>query len=390
MRHAEEQLFHDLRNAALVIRGASLQLSHARDTLTPDMLEHLTEMISRRSDMLVQLVGDLSLVQQVGRGDLQVARQRVDLADTCSYTLADLTDGARVEVDVPDDAAVLGDPVRVTQVIDNLVTNALRYGGAHVELSAVREGPLVHLDVRDDGPGVPADLLDSIFEAYSRGPDSARRGGSGLGLAIVRELCEAMGGSVAYDGSRGAHFRVTLPAVPVLDRLEPDRTTGHAVVFWEEAEEVAERVAAFAHTGFAAGEAVVLATRDAHTRLVFDRLERRGIDVAQVRASGQLVLLDADRIHHELRVGDHVDPGAFERLLSVPVRTVRARWRDLRVFGEIVDLYWRTGDDHLALETESCWNSLRARVPFTLLCGYELGEGAEHPASVCELHDAVA
>ncbi len=113
--------------------------------------------------MLVRLLADLSTSHLAGRGALDLTLQRVSLTGVCRELLAERQPraGARITVDVAVDALVVADPMRITQVLDNLVTNALRYGGPNVHISAVRAGASVHLSVSDDGPGVPEDLVDS-------------------------------------------------------------------------------------------------------------------------------------------------------------------------------------------------------------------------------------
>ena len=117
-------------------------------------------------------------------------------------------------MDVAPDAVVIADPVRVTQVLDNLVTNAIRYGGQNVHVSAERAGSSVRLTVSDDGIGVPDELVDTLFDAYVHGTASHALGGSGLGLLIVRQLCEAMNGTIEYDGTNGTRFTATLARPP--------------------------------------------------------------------------------------------------------------------------------------------------------------------------------
>ena len=126
--------------------------------------------------------------------------------------------GGQITVDVAEDMLVLADRMRLTQVLDNLVTNALRYGGPNVHVSARRDDTYVRLTVADDGDGVPEELLATLFRAYARGEASHTLGGSGLGLLIVRQLCEAMGGSVEHDGTDGTRFTASFPAVPVPTR----------------------------------------------------------------------------------------------------------------------------------------------------------------------------
>ena len=106
---------------------------------------------------------------------------------------------SRITVDVADDALVVADPTRITQVLDNLVTNALRYGGPDVQVRAVREGAHVILTVSDDGPGIPEDLVDTLFDAYVHGRTSHGLGGSGLGPA---DRAPAVRGDERHDRVR--------------------------------------------------------------------------------------------------------------------------------------------------------------------------------------------
>ena len=126
----------------------------------------------------------------------------------------------------------------------------------------------------------------------------------------------------------------------------------------------------------------------AHHLLLESALEELGIDPVAATVSGQYVPLDADRLHHDLERQGHIDRERFEVLVGATVEQVTSRWQKFRVFGEIVDLYWRRGDDHLALELEACWNSLRSRIPFPLVCGYELAPG-ESADRIHHVHDAV-
>jgi signal transduction histidine kinase len=106
------------------------------------------------------------------------------------------------------------DAGRLEQVMSNLLTNAYRYGGANVDVSAAVSNGRVTIRVADDGPGVEAGLEASVFEPFARGGQSQSFGGSGLGLAIVKSLCQSMGGDVVYErgADGGAVFAVTLQA----------------------------------------------------------------------------------------------------------------------------------------------------------------------------------
>ncbi len=390
MRDVDAELIHDMQNTAMVLHEAAAQLHENRTSLPPGVVAHLAEMMVRRSDMLVHLLTDLSTTHLAEREQLDVSLERVSLADICRELLAERRPGATITVDVPDDAVVVADPIRITQVLDNLVTNALRYGGPNVHLSAVRAGSSVRLTVSDDGNGVPEELVDTLFDAYVHGTTSHGLGGSGLGLLIVRQLCDAMNGTIEYDASQGTRFTATFPALPVpTAEIGADvADAGHSVAFWHTEERLGESLVAYVANGLAEGEAVLVAATPAHLRLLEEGLGAIGIDHAAATASGQFMRLDAHALHEELPGFHHIDREQFDALIGKTIEQVSGRWRSFRVFGEIVDLYWRRSAVNLALELESCWNELRAERPFPLLCGYELAPG-ESAAPICACHDTV-
>jgi len=392
MKDVDAELIHDMQNTATVLHEAASQLHENRTTLPPGVVAHLAEMMVRRSDMLVRLLADLSTSHLAERDELDISLKRVALADICQELLAERVPGAdaHITVDVAPDAVVVGDPVRLTQVLDNLVTNALRYGGPNVHVSAARAGSSVRLTVSDDGAGVPQDLVDSLFQAYVHGKASRSHGGSGLGLLIVRQLCEAMSGTIEYDGTQGTRFTVTLPALPVpTAEIGADVSgAGHSVAFWHTEDRLTESVVSYVANGLAEGEAVLVAATPDHLRLLEKGLGAVGIDLAAVTATGQFMLFDAHALHDELPAFHHIDRERFDALIGKQIEQVSSRWRSFRVYGEIVDLYWRRSEANLALELEACWNELRARSPFPLLCSYEVVPG-ENASPICACHETV-
>jgi signal transduction histidine kinase len=127
--------------------------------------------------------------------------------------------GHTLAADVPAELRVLGDADGLRRVLINLLTNAVRYtpSGGRVTVRGARAGAGATLAVEDTGVGIPADLLETVFEPYYRvpGAGSAAPAGAGLGLAIVRELVEQMGGRVRVQSAvgTGSTFTVSLPAV---------------------------------------------------------------------------------------------------------------------------------------------------------------------------------
>jgi signal transduction histidine kinase len=120
--------------------------------------------------------------------------------------------GAEVAVVVDDGLIVDGDPVRLRQVIDNLIANALVHGGSEVTVRAARREGAVHVVVSDTGRGIAPDQLDSIFAGVRLDADTS---GSGLGLALARAIAQAHGGSLVAQSApgQGAAFTLALPAV---------------------------------------------------------------------------------------------------------------------------------------------------------------------------------
>lgn len=393
MHHLEAQLVHDMRNAAAAIFGGAELLRTRSDRLGPGDTARLSEMIARRARVLLQLLEDVRVLDLIDQGELDVARTTIDCRTFLSTIATEQDTSKTVLSSAAPGAIAIADPVRLHQIIENLITNAVRYGGATISLDGSVDGHEVVLSVSDDGPGVPPALVESIFEEYARGETSGRHGGTGLGLSIVRQLTSTMGGHVAYRHDDGARFEVRLPravvASPASHRPEP--AEGHTVTFWHDEAAFVEVLADFAFDGLCLGDAVVLAVTADHLAAVRASLQGRDVDVDRAIRLGQLVTIDAHQARNAITRDDVVDPAAFRLAVEGRLTPVLGGWLRTRVFGEIVDLFWRDGDVQGALDLESCWNTLRSHRSFSLLCGYQLDEAtAARPTSLCECHDDVA
>ena len=213
-------LGHELRNPLAPIQTA-LDLMRLRDQ---NALDRERQVIERQVIHLVRLVDDLIDISRVTRGLVALKRQPVQIAEVVAAALemsSPLFEQQQHQVAVEltgEDAVVLGDRVRLAQVVGNLLSNAARYTppGGHITVSAARERGEVVLVVRDDGVGLAPDLMPVLFEPFVQGPRGSDRsqGGLGVGLALVRSLVDMHGGSVAAhsDGiGKGARFEVRLP-----------------------------------------------------------------------------------------------------------------------------------------------------------------------------------
>ncbi len=180
-----------------------------------------------QSERLSALVGDLLDLSRIDAGAAPLALTDVRVAELVGTAVSEALVGGRavrVVHDVqPADLTVRADPARLAQLVANLVDNAVRHSppGGEVRVVARRADDVSWwLEVRDEGPGIPADRADRVFDRFGSGGDSA--GGTGLGLAIASWVCELHGGSVAAlptePGTTGAVLRAVLPLQPPTTR----------------------------------------------------------------------------------------------------------------------------------------------------------------------------
>lgn len=212
---------HELRTPVTGIRATAEHLLRAGTTLAPADREQLLLTLVRESGRAGRLVDDLLLMARID-GGLQVERRRVDLLDLARQVTSARAQ-AHPDLDVRvagSSAEVEGDPDRLQQVLANLVDNAAHATGGtgrvDVEVSWSPDGGS-RVEVRDDGPGVPAADRERIFERLVRLDEARghRTGGAGLGLPIARGIVAAHGGTLTCEapppGATGAVFRVVLP-----------------------------------------------------------------------------------------------------------------------------------------------------------------------------------
>jgi two-component system, OmpR family, sensor kinase len=212
---------HELRTQVTSIRGfAELFRRGAGDR--PTDLATVMRRIEQEGERMGELVEELLLLARLDQG-LALEREPVEMAAVVEAAVdAAWASGPErpIDVDAHGPLVVLGAQSRLRQVVDNLLTNARVHTPAttpvHVRLAS--EDERVVLEVSDEGPGVPAEEADRIFERFHRIDRSRVRtqGGVGLGLAIVRSVVEAHGGAVAYRPrpAGGSIFHVTLPLAP--------------------------------------------------------------------------------------------------------------------------------------------------------------------------------
>jgi two-component system, OmpR family, phosphate regulon sensor histidine kinase PhoR len=214
-----------LSNAAHELRTPVTSISGYAETLLggsvdAEISREFLSTIHRNAQRITSLVSDLVLLDQLGGRDAAVVTRKpvaiAEVVDDAARTTKGIAPDARIDVDVPAELTVLGTREGLDHVVQNLVDNAVKYGGGTpVTVQARRDGTHVRIAIADAGPGIPKGFEERVFERFYR-VDSGRsraQGGSGLGLAIVKSQLEAMGGRVWLEHAEpGARFVIELDA----------------------------------------------------------------------------------------------------------------------------------------------------------------------------------
>jgi PAS domain S-box-containing protein len=226
-------LAHELRNPLAPIKNALHILRLRGDD--PAAAAKAREVMDRQVTHLARLVDDLLDVTRVSTGKVRLRAERLDLAGVARQAAADHraayeAKGVSLAVRAPDGPVwVSGDPTRLAQIADNLLTNARKFtpaGGEVVVTVGEGAGGGAALAVRDTGAGIDPDMLGRLFEPFAQADRTLDRtaGGLGLGLAIVKGLAALHGGTVRAESEglgRGATFTVTLPTLAGPEAPDP-------------------------------------------------------------------------------------------------------------------------------------------------------------------------
>jgi PAS domain S-box-containing protein len=218
-------LAHELRNPLAPIRNAALIARQAG--ATPAEIIWSNEVIERQVGHMARLLDDLLDVSRITRGNLEIRRTRVVLAavvkDATEMALP-LIDARRHELktELPRDEVWLDvDPLRIAQVLGNLLTNAAKFTdvGGRIEIRAARQGDAVEISVADNGIGLAPDALENIFQMFVQFGASLERteAGLGIGLALAKALVDMHGGRISAESAgvgHGTTIRVQLPLAP--------------------------------------------------------------------------------------------------------------------------------------------------------------------------------
>jgi CheY-like chemotaxis protein len=215
-------LAHELRNPLAAIRGAVHVL--CLTDLGKDKIAWARAIIDRQVGQLVRLVDDLLDVARITQGRIRLQLEPVDICavvDMAKELTVPLVSARRHNLSVSCPKGLLcvrGDAARLAQVLANLLNNAAKYTdvGGQIDLLVERDQDQVVVRVRDNGVGIPAELVDSIFDLFTQANRSLDRsqGGLGIGLTLVRHIVEMHGGSVGVTSAganQGSEFSIRLP-----------------------------------------------------------------------------------------------------------------------------------------------------------------------------------
>ncbi len=232
---------HDLRTPLVSIIGSATTLAGRDGRLSADDKEQLVQTILEEGERLNRFVQNLLDMTRLGYGALQLNKEWTDLREVAGRAIRRLDKVLRfhvLQLDVPPDLPVVkADPVLIEQVLVNLLENAAKYSpkGSRIVVAAAQEGAYVVVRVRDQGPGIPAESREAVFDVFYRVRAGDRQvAGTGLGLSICRGFIEAHGGNIvakAGPDGVGTLIEFTLPVepLPLVEEESVDRKGGKAV-----------------------------------------------------------------------------------------------------------------------------------------------------------------
>jgi CheY-like chemotaxis protein len=229
-------LSHELRNPLAPVRSAVYLLRDLNKDRNDVRMNEIIDMLDRQSRQLTRLVNDLLDVSRISSGKIVLKRERVDLCAVARHAAEGAMPGVegrnhRFSCDMPQkQVKVMGDFARLSQVVSNLLDNAVKYTprGGDIRLSVRAEAGLAVLRVEDNGRGIEPAMQPVLFTGTARSPESdgQEQGGLGLGLSLSRSLVELHEGTLeAYSEGKDKGSRFTM-RIPLVDEPQPEAGNG--------------------------------------------------------------------------------------------------------------------------------------------------------------------
>lgn len=205
---------HELRNPISVLLGLAQELATDYDGFSEIDRRDMAEVMARQADDASWIIEDLLVAYREDMTRVSVVSEPFDVVEEIERVLEGVDREIRLEVGERT-RMVLADPRRTRQILRNLVSNAVRYGGSTIEVETKRSESSIEIFVRDDGDPLDAAEAERIFESYERGSGLLDAKSVGLGLSVARKLAGLMNGYLVYRHEGGfSAFIVTLPAAP--------------------------------------------------------------------------------------------------------------------------------------------------------------------------------
>ena len=208
---------HELRTPLTTIYASAESLIEQSEVLDAEMRNELIEFMADESREMANMVEDLLVAARAEIGKVNIVQEALELKPLVDSVInaARMHESGKELSWASVNGSAWTDPTRFKQIVRNLLTNAIRYGGEVVQVESISLGPTTYLLVSDNGKGVPEDRREAIFEAYERAHKrSGVTASVGLGLAVSRQLARLMGGDLSYEFNDGwSTFRLEMPSV---------------------------------------------------------------------------------------------------------------------------------------------------------------------------------
>lgn len=222
---------HELRTPLTSVVGITALLAESWQSLPGREVDELLSISHAEASDLGDLIEDLLVAGRIQAGAIHYRAETVDLAHEVRRVVSRLNSANNIVVEIAEDERLVhADPLRVRQIVRNIVVNGVRHATSTVLIRSRRQDEQIGLSISNDGGEIPADIVDVLFQPYQEGRERQHQGSIGLGLPVSRRLADMMGGRLEYGYADGwCTFTLTLPAASTTDdgSALPPHTSTH-------------------------------------------------------------------------------------------------------------------------------------------------------------------